>query len=175
VTLDRTADLTDADREELRRLTDAVYPPDESSAWAGRQLEWAPAEYCVRVRHDGGVASYVGIVLRDAEQDGRPVRVGGIGGVKTHPAARARGLAARGVARAMAFFHEQPAVAFGLLVCAPHLLAYYARLGWREFRGRMIVRQHGVPVDFAFNRIMTCAVRSPAPEEGTIDLMGPPW
>jgi len=55
------------------------------------------------------------------------------------------------------------------------LLDYYNGLGWQEFAGRLLVRQHGAPAEFTFNRVMTCGVRSAAPQTGTIDLLGPPW
>jgi aminoglycoside 2'-N-acetyltransferase I len=176
VTLGRLADLSESDRDELRALSLAVYPPVASVDWPGRRVEWSPAEWCVRIHDDAGaLVSYVGISLREAQHEGRPVRVGGIGGVKTHPSARGRGLAARGTERAIAFFRDDIGAAFALLVCDPRLLAYYGRLGWREFTGRLLVRQRGATVEFTFNRVMTCAVRSPAPEDGTIDLLGPPW
>ena len=176
IDVSRVADLSDADRDALRALSVAVYPPDESTSWPGRRLEWAAAEWCVRVRNvDGALASYVGISLRDARLGGAAVRVGGIGGVKTHPASRRRGLASVGIDRAFEFFREQRDVDFALLVCGPHLLDYYRALGWREFAGRLWVRQHGATVEFTFNRVMTREVRSAAPELGTIDLQGPPW
>jgi hypothetical protein len=103
------------------------------------------------------------------------VRVGGIGGVKTHPALRRRGLAGRGVRRAVEFLFEQPDIGFALLVCEPHLIGYYSSLGWREFGGRLVVRQHGAAADFTLNRVMTHDVQSAGPLTGTIDLMGPPW
>jgi predicted N-acetyltransferase YhbS len=130
----------------------------------------------VRVHDDdGALVAYVGISLRDGQQDGRPVRIGGIGGVKTHPAMRGRGFAARGMQRADEFFRAQPGVEFALLVCQAGLLDYYGRLGWRPFAGRLVVRQHGVPAEFTFNRVMTRGVRSVAPDTGIIDLLGPPW
>ena len=173
--LGRLADLTDGDREALRQLSLAVYPPREVTDWPGRRIEWAAADWCVRIYDDAGaVVSYVGINLRDALLDEQPVKVGGIGGVKTHPAARRRGLAERGMQHADQFFHEQ-AAAFAVLVCDARLLDYYGRLGWREFTGRLLVRQHGAPAEFTFNRVMTRGVRSPAPETGTVDLLGPPW
>jgi aminoglycoside 2'-N-acetyltransferase I len=176
VTLDRIEDLADADREALRSLSLAVYPPETSADWPGRQIEWSAPEWCVRVLgEDGAPVSYVGIVLREARHDGRPVRVGGIGGVKTHPAARGRGLASVGIQRAVEFFREQPDVGFAVLVCEARLIGYYERLGWREFAGRLLVRQRGVVVEFTFNRVMTCGVRSAAPRAGVIDLLGPPW
>src|SRR5262249_24685539 len=86
-----------------------------------------------------------------------------------------RGLASVGIDRAFEFFREQRDVDFALLVCGPHLLDYYRALGWREFAGRLWVRQHGATVEFTFNRVMTREVRSAAPQLRTIDLRGPPW
>ena len=173
--IDRLADLSDPDRAELHALSLAVYPPEESGGWEGREIEWAPAEWCVRVRdRDGALVSYVGMTVRDGEHDGVPRRIGGIGGVKTDPAARGRGHAARATARAVEFFHQQR-VDFGLLVCAPHLIDYYARLGWVEFAGRLVVRQRGANTEFTFNRVMTLSIAIDAPRRGVIDLKGPPW
>ena len=61
------------------------------------------------------------------------------------------------------------------LVCEPTLQAYYAGLGWREFGGQLLVRQHGETADFTFNRVMTNGVNGGGPTAGTIDLCGPPW
>jgi aminoglycoside 2'-N-acetyltransferase I len=176
IALGRIADLSDADREALRALSLAVYPPGESTSWPGRRLEWAPAEWCVCIRDDAGaLVSYVGISLREARYDGRAVRVGGIGGVKTHPSSRRRGLAKVGIQRVIEFFREQADIGFAVLVCGVHLIAYYERLGWREFSGQLLVQQHGSTVEFTFNRIMTYGIQRAAPEAGTIDLLGPPW
>jgi GNAT superfamily N-acetyltransferase len=176
ISLDRVADLSDLDRAAIRALSLAVYPPAEAATWPGRHLEWAKGEWCVRVWGDASdLVSYTNIVLRQAGWDGRPVRVGGIGGVMTHPAARGRGHAARGIRRAMDFFREQGGVAFALLVCEPGLLGYYGRLGWLDFHGRLRVRQLGEPADFTFNRVMVHDLEAAGPTSGTVDLMGPPW
>jgi RimJ/RimL family protein N-acetyltransferase len=176
VTLDRVADLADADRDDVRALSLAVYPPEQLTAWPGRHVEWSTPEWCVRVRDGAGsLVSYVGVYVREAEWDGRAVRVGGIGNVKTHPAARGRGMAALGIRRAVEFLREQPGVGFALLVCEPHLVGYYARLGWREFTGRLLVRQRGTAAEVTLNRVMTLDVRSEGPAAGAIDLCGPPW
>lgn len=175
VLLDRVADLDPGGGDAVRALALAVYPPDQAADWPGRRLEWARPEWCVRVQAGGTLVSYVGIWVRDAALDGRPVRVGGIGGVKTHPAFRGRGLATLGMERAARFLAGSPDVAFALLVCEPRLVPYYGRRGWREFSGRLVVRQHGAAADFTFNRVMTLAIRRPAPAAGTLDLMGPPW
>jgi len=174
--LRRVADLTAGEQAAVSTLAMAVYPPEVSAAWPGRAIEWAPHPWGVIGWDAAGAAlCYVGAVLREARWGERAVRVGGIGGVKTHPALRRQGLAARGMRRAMEFFHDELDVAFALLVCGPHLIGHYARLGWQEFPGRLLVRQHGASVEFTFNRAMTCGVRSAAPGAGAIDLLGPPW
>ena len=174
--LRRMADLTDAERADRLALGQAVYPPEVAAAWPGRHLEWSVPDWVVFVRAaDGALVCHVGIVLRSALRDGVPVRVGGVAGVKTHPAARRQGLAGRAIGRAVEFFREQSDVAFGLLVCEPHLIGYYGRLGWQEFSGRLLVTQRGEPSEFTFNRVMTLGVRSAGPTAGTVDLCGPPW
>ena len=174
--LTRVADLGDDEREEIRALSRAVYPPEEWADWPGRLLEWADPEWCVRIRNeDGGLASYTGIVLRDGAVDGEPLRIGGVGGIKTHPEARGRGHARQGIDEALRFFREQADVAFALLVCEPDLVPYYAALGWTEFHGCLRVLQHGEVAEFTFNRVMTNPVRMHGPAAGTIDLRGAPW
>jgi RimJ/RimL family protein N-acetyltransferase len=175
-TLDRVADLSDTDREGVRSLSLAVYPPEQFADWPGRDVEWSTPEWCVRVRGEQDtLLSYVGVYIREARCDGRLVRVGGVGNVKTHPRARGQGLAGLGIRRAIEFFREQPGVGFALLVCEPHLLGYYARLGWKKFGGRLWIRQQGVSSEFTLNRVMTHRVRTEGPAAGSIDLCGPPW
>jgi aminoglycoside 2'-N-acetyltransferase I len=138
----RVADLTADEQSALRTLSLAVYPPEVSAAWPGRAIEWAPHQWSVIGWGAEDVAlCYVGAVLRDAHWNDRAVRVGGIGGVKTHPASRGRGFATTAIQRALDFFHEQRDVDFGLLVCEPGLLPFYERLGWRRFPGDLLVTQ----------------------------------
>lgn len=170
------AGLTDDERADLAALSRAVYPPEVAATWPGRHLEWAAPESGVFIRTAAGeLVCFVGMVVRSALHDSRPVRVGGIGGVKTHAAARRQGLAAQAIHRALQSFREQSDIAFGLLVCEPALLSYYGRLAWQEFAGRLLVTQHGLLAEFTFDRVMVCPVREAAPTAGVIDLLGPPW
>ena len=103
------------------------------------------------------------------------MRVGGIGGVKTHPTFRGRGFATTAIQRALDLFHEQGDVDFGLLVCEPGLVPFYQRQGWRRFPGELLVTQRRATVPFTFNLAMTTPVRLQEPLAGAIDLLGPPW
>ncbi|HVS37834.1 MAG TPA: GNAT family N-acetyltransferase [Gemmataceae bacterium] len=174
--LRRIADLTAGEQSALRTLSLAVYPPEIAAAWPGRVIEWAAHQWGVIGWDDEGNAHcYVGIVLREARWNERAVRVGGIGGVKTHPASRGRGFATTAIQRALNFFHEQGDVDFGLLVCEPGLVPFYERLGWRRFPGDLLVIQRQTTVPFTFNLAMTTPLRPQESLGGKIDLLGPPW
>jgi GNAT superfamily N-acetyltransferase len=172
--LQSVADLTAEERAAVRALSLAVYPPEAVAAWPGRAIEWEPPPWSV-IGWDGDAAAcYVGGILRDARWNDRAVRVGGIGSVKTHPAARGRGLASSAIGLALDYFRLH-GVDFVLLVCEPHLVAFYEQFGWRTFPGELLVRQHGATVPFTLNRCMTAPGQFTEPLTGTIDLLGPPW
>jgi GNAT superfamily N-acetyltransferase len=174
--LRQVADLTAGEQAAVRTLAGAVYPPEVAVAWPGRAVEWAPHQWAVVGWDAGGAAlCYVGVVLREARWDDCAVRIGGIGGVKTHPASRRRGFATAAIWRALDFFHRQGDVDFGLLVCEPDLVSFYERLGWRRFPGDFLVTQRQATVRFTFNLVMTAPVRLHELLTGAIDLLGPPW
>jgi hypothetical protein len=135
------ADLTADEQSALRTLSLAVYPPEVASAWPGRAIEWAPHQWgVIGWDADGSALCYVGAILRDARWNDRAVRVGGIGGVKTHPASRGGGFATTAIEWTLDFFRGQGDVDFGLLVCDPDLVPFYERLGWRRFPGELLVK-----------------------------------
>jgi GNAT superfamily N-acetyltransferase len=170
------ADLTAEEQAALRTLSLAVYPPETASAWPGRAFEWAPHQWGVITWDAGGEAvCYVGVLLREARWNEQAVKVGGIAGVKTHPAFRGRGLASAAIRRALDFFRVREDVDFALLVCEASLIPFYERLGWRRFPGDLLVTQKQATVPFTFNLSMTIPVRLQGPLAGTIDLRGPPW
>lgn len=172
----RSADLSAGERTEVRELSRAIYPAEETENWPGSHIEWSEFEWCVRVREQNGkLVSYVGVLVREARYGDQQVLVGGVGGVGTHPAARRRGYAGMGLNRAIEFFDQEAEVDFALLVCRAELIQYYSQHGWREFDGQLLIRQHGELVEFTFNRVMTLGIRSEAPITGIIDLGGPPW
>jgi len=168
---------SDANQQALAGLSGMVYPPAEVADWPGHRLEWAAPEWDVFVVDDElGMVSYTGAILRDAEHDGKPVHLGGVGGVKTHPDSRGRGHAAAGLRRATEFFETQkPPLDFALLVCNDSLLAYYSRFGWQQFHGDLLTLQGGEPKKFEFNNVMVMDLSAIAPTTGRIDLLGPPW
>jgi GNAT superfamily N-acetyltransferase len=170
------ADLTAANHQALQNLSREVYPPDIAAAWPGNAIEWAPPQWCIiGWDADGAVVCHVGIVLRSARWNQRAVKVGGIGGVKTHPAWRRRGFATAAIECALNFLRDQGDVDFGLLVCELILVPFYARLGWQRFDGELFVTQKNSTVPFTFNLPMTIPLCVEETLRGTIDILGPPW
>jgi len=170
------ADLTPADRAELRALTAAVYTPDVIATLPETRVTWAATTWSIRVWDDDGrLVSHVGMLTRTVEVNGTSTTIGGIGGVKTHPDARGRGHASAALQTASAFFTDDCGVAFVLLVCLPRAVPYYERLGWRRFHGTLLVAQPGGTIPFTANLPMVSPARAAAPLDGTINLCGYPW
>ncbi|HEV3003859.1 MAG TPA: GNAT family N-acetyltransferase, partial [Pirellulales bacterium] len=130
--------LTDEERAALRSLAAAVYPPEAEAAWPERLIEWAARQWSVMVWNEDQAVAHAGIVIREARWNDSDVKVGGVGGVMTHPEFRGRGFASAAVGRCVQFFREQGDIDFGLLVCEPHLVPFYERLGWRVFPGDLM-------------------------------------
>ena len=164
------------DQAALEALSEAVYPPEVIATSPGKDVTWERPEHSIFVRDDTGrLVSHVGVLTRDATLDGTAVRIGGIGGVATHPDYRGRGYAAAGMQGAMDFFAEDPGIAFALLVCQPDVAPYYARLGWQPFDGVLMVEQPNGRVRFMLNMPMVFPIHAEVPKHGEIDLCGLPW
>ena len=162
--------------EAVKPLQALVYPPEVVATWVGRDVSWADATQRVLVRDEkGSVVSHVGVYVRDTEWDGLPVRIGGIGGVMTHPDYRSQGHARAALRRALTSLHDDAKVAFALLFCEPALVMFYANQGWKRFVGEVIVQQPGGSAPFTKFLAMTLGIRQAAATLGRLDLRGLPW
>lgn len=170
-------DRSEEDARRLSALGLAVYGPQEERDDDFARITWAPTEISVIVRSEDGksILAHAGALARDGLLDGNPVRIGGVGGVKTHPDVRGQHLGRQVVARATELLRDELGVDFGLLVCEDRLLPYYQQLGWQAFAGELWIDQPQGRVRFEFNKVMVTPGRLPAPGSGVIDLLGFPW
>ncbi len=158
-----------------------VYTPVVMQTWAGRNVKWNHPVRRALVRTDAGeLVSDAGAHVRQAEWEGLPVKLGGIGGVVTHPEHRRQGYARAALKVVLTWLHDEEAVAFALLWCEPHNVAFYAHQGWQRFEGTVLVRQPGADgkpatAPFTLFGAMTLSMRQRAATRGTIDLRGEPW
>ena len=156
-------------------LFKAVWPPEVVATLPWATTTFAHAELRVLVEDDAqGLACHVGLYRREATWDGRKVRIGGVGGVLTHPDFRRRGLASVALSAAIQTFKDERATDFALLFCEPHNIAFYGNRGWKPFIGEVYAEQPSGRVRFDVMTPMVSYLKR-APHDGVIDLCGLPW
>jgi aminoglycoside 2'-N-acetyltransferase I len=164
-----TADIPDALAETIRQWLRQIFGPDVDS------FNFAEPAWRVLVWQGDRLAAHVDITERTAYVEGKPVRLGGIGGVATWPEWRGQGLATAALLQAAAFLYHSLAVDFGLLMCDPALAPFYQRLGWQTVPGPLVFEQSGQEVIMDGGTIMVLPGRERDWPPGRIDLCGPPW
>lgn len=158
----------DAGWAAARELMTSTWPP-------GGPIAWAHPDLRVMIEDpDHGVVSHVGIHRRIGSWKGRRARIGGIGGVCTHPDFRRRGYAGMALTAAVQTLRDERASDFILLVCEPHNFAFYETRGWQRFQGDLYVEQNGERVRFEAMTPYVFDMRY-RPRDGEIDLCGLPW
>lgn len=166
-------DLSAAQIRANQELADLVYPPNPSAKKS--PIVWAETMWRVFVWEKEALVAHIGTQTRNALHNNRPVLIGGIGAVKTHPAARKQGYARAGLAHAIRFLTQEQKVDFSHLVCRDPLIRFYQKSGWQLFEGTMLIDQPSGKETFTFNRPMVIAGKHRAPTNGTLDLCGLPW
>ncbi|HEX6842475.1 MAG TPA: GNAT family N-acetyltransferase [Stellaceae bacterium] len=170
-------EVLDGDRswDEIVPLVKLVYPPHVLATIVWRDVTWANADRRLVLYEEEQAVAVTSMYMRECLCDGAPIRIGGIGGVMTHPAYRRRGLATAALSHAERLYRDDVGVAFSLLFCEPRLATFYADRGWHSFRGSVIVEQPGGRGPFTIMSTMVRGLGRPAATEGIIDLCGLPW
>ena len=165
----------DAGWQHAGPLIRSIWPPEVVATLPWRDVTWTTPDWRVLAFDAAGAPiGHTGIVLREADWDGRAVRVGGIGGVVTRADCRRHGIASTVMRRAMQELADTHRRDFGLLFCEPRHAPVYARLGWQRFTGEVFATQPRgrVRFDVMDPYVLDLAL---APRTGTLDLRGLPW
>ena len=170
-----TENFSARQQKALEQLRAAVYPPEVLATLPGRFFTWASPQWSVLLWEGEELLSRVGLLVRDAFHNNAPKRIGGIGGVVTHPAKQGQGLASQALREASRLFDAELNVSYALLFCRPHLVEFYKRLTWKPFEGKVFVEQPEGKVEFSANGAMVLDVKEQAPLDGVMDLNGLPW
>ncbi|MBC7580162.1 GNAT family N-acetyltransferase [Tardiphaga sp.] len=157
----------------VQPLFERVWPQAAEKRTTDR-IEYARAELRVIVLADEQPVCHVGICRREGVWKDRPIRIGGIGGVATHPDFRRRGFASVALNAALQTLKDERATDFALLFCRQHNADFYTARSWKPFAGEVFAQQRGQRVRFdALLPLVSYLKR--APHEGEIDLCGLPW
>jgi aminoglycoside 2'-N-acetyltransferase I len=137
-------------------------------------VHWAHADRRVLLwAADGRLACHVGLFARNGTWNGAPIRLAGVGGVATSADFRRQGFASAAMRHAAAAFRADGADC-GLLFCEAHNLAFYQKLGWHSFNGKVFAQQPQGRV--AFDRLHALVLDLKlAPRLGVLDVCGLPW
>jgi aminoglycoside 2'-N-acetyltransferase I len=169
------SELSAHDRNEIDDVCNQAFGVPSEKEEDSVDIQWVPKnDWHVIVKLDGVIMSQVGIVERTCTVDGKPVKLGGVGGVATIPNMQRKGLAGAAMHMAAGFMQDSLKVDFGLLVCARETEPFYRRLGWQEVTGPLVFDQPLGKVPFnGVIMILPCVIQDWPP--GIIDLCGLPW
>ena len=152
---------------------------DELEAWDHEQFgqipyQWASAEWYAEARIEGRLAGALEIVTREVKAGVEPARVAGIGGVKTKPEFRLRGVASAMLSAAARLMGDRLDVEFGLLICQRRVAPVYEKAGWIRVSGPTTFLQPSGMVTYP-NDTMVLKLGARTWPDGPIDLCGNPW
>lgn len=152
---------------------------DELEAWDHEQFgqipyEWTRAEWYAEARVDDRLAGALEIVTREIRVGVESARVAGIGGVKTKPELRLRGVASAMLSAAAQLMRDRLEVEFGLLICRHRVAPVYEKAGWVQVTGPTSFSQPSGVVTYPYDT-MILKLRTRDWPGGSIDLCGTPW
>jgi GNAT superfamily N-acetyltransferase len=139
------------------------------AAWPG--AAHGPADFRVLLEDDSdGVIAHVAILRRKAVLDGRPVHVGGLGGLTTRADLRRRGHATLALNAALQTLKHEGSLGFALLFAPADLVPFFAARGWHAFEGEVLATgADGLSLSPLVHDLVL------RPRRGRLDLQGPRW
>jgi GNAT superfamily N-acetyltransferase len=137
-------------------------------------LRWRPKTLHLLLYEDEILVSHVGVLPHTVYVGNSPVKVGGVGGVVTLPAAQKKGYAGILMRRAAELFERDWQVEAGLLFCLPKMVRYYENLGWRKIDEPVFIEQTDGVVESPIG-IMVLPLNGHEWRKGKIELKSFPW
>jgi GNAT superfamily N-acetyltransferase len=138
------------------------------------QLSWRTKDWHVVAYAEGEPVSHAGALRHDVLVDGRPVPVGGLGGVITVLEYRNRGLAQLVVQEAVAFMAGELGAGFGFLFCLPPLVPFYERMGWQALASPVLIEQPGGEIESPVVS-MVLPLKGESWPQGMVRTQSLPW
>jgi len=166
VAIYRATDIDPALREQLE-------------AWDNEQFgqipyQWTPAEWYATARIGGRLVGALEVITREVGIGAESARVGGIGGVKTKPEFRRKGVASAMLSHAADLMRNRLSVDFGMLICQRRVGHVYERASWVRVEGSTRFWQPSGTITYPHDT-MILEIGSRKWPGGEIDLRGLPW
>jgi len=158
----------------VKPLFDLVWPPETSAERPWGTVAFARPDLRVIVEADEQPVAHVGLHRREGIWRERPIRIGGIGDVLTHPDFRRQGLASLAIDAALHTLRDERSNDFALLFCTAEMASFYTSRNWKPYMGEVFAEQDGKRVRFESLQPLVYYLKR-APHEGELDLCGLPW
>ena len=170
------ATLHEAERDAITAMDRVVEWAPEPVPEVLHGLRWSPDPgWRVLAWDDGVLVSHAAIFVRELKADGQPVWVAGLGGVMTSSARQGQGFGTAVVRRMAEFVLAELDVAFMLLLCHPHRVSFYTRLGWEELSVTVWCEWPTGRGKLPYLHCMGQPVRPGTLPHREIDFCGLPW
>jgi aminoglycoside 2'-N-acetyltransferase I len=137
VRLVESADLTNAENEQLHDLMRDAFAGDEHGGFTPEDWQHALGGTHFLLKSDGAIVSHASVVTRDIHVGGVPLSSAYVEAVATLPGRQGQGLGTQ-VMRAVGDFIDSGDWQIATLGTGSQ--AFYERLGWRIWRGKSYVR-----------------------------------
>ena len=158
------------ENKELDEISHLAFAQEHSD----EDILWSEVDWYILVKVQGIIRSQLGIIERSGFVNGKPIKLGGIGGVATIPAWQRRGLSSQAMLIAQKFLKDTLRVDFGLLICGDHRVSFYQKFGWQVVEGPLFFDQpDGRRKNDGVTMILPCSEANWS--EGEIDLCGLPF
>lgn len=140
-----------------------------------RTHQWAEPTWTFLGRVQSEIVSFLSVVDRVGEADGKRIRLFGLNNVITDKAHRKKGYSTVLNKLAVDFMRREDPSALGVLFCAEELIPFYKVFGWKKFTGKVTVSQPSGDKVWPSNAMVCTTAPGPwvAPKE--IHLKGLPW
>jgi len=160
----------------IRQLLCACFPEDVAVFSQTRYWHGSGPEFSLTEESQGNVVGHIGIVVREVNCGGNPLRIAGVQNLAVAPKLRGTGLGGQLVSQSMAEAKRR-GLKYGLLFCIPELRKFYGSLDWFTLDVDVTMRdEQGAKAALpAKNICMATCLDSAAFPHGDIDLQGADW
>jgi aminoglycoside 2'-N-acetyltransferase I len=160
---------------QAQELLAQVWPPHLRAELPWRDVHWAHADRRLLLWSEPRrLACHVGLFERTGSWNGAGIRLAGVGGVATRPEFRRQGFASAAMRQAAQELSAVGTADCGLLFCEPQTVAFYQKLGWHSFNGKVFAQQPQGRIAFALLQPLVLDLKL-AVRSGTLDVCGLPW
>ena len=136
-------------------------------------MKWSTPDWTLFISENDEISTFLNIVIREVDFDGRKVLVAGINNVITPKEFRGKGYASIIMNEAKNFVFDQLKIEHALLLCADSVIPFYKKLDWYQVDSEVFFEQPSGVKLYDSNTMILSRKSIVSPRK--INLNGLPW